>query len=166
MIEGCHMSAVWASVVAVVGTLLGSFTTYGFQRRNAIRAEDIARAERLRQERIAAYSECAGALADLRRGLVTLWLRKSDSGDTAAAYGEADRLGSLAHAAKLRLELVSARPEPLLDAAAAQVNDLIKAENLPDLRSRERAVEGALSAFIADAAARLLTDYHGGVSRR
>lgn len=69
-------------------------------------------------------------------------------------------------AAKLRLELVSARPEPLLDTATAQVNDLIKAENLTDLKSRERAVEGALSAFIADAAARLLTDYHGGVSRR
>ncbi len=152
------MSAVLTSLIAVAGTLLGSFTTYWFQRRNAIRAEDLARSERLRQERLTAYSEYAAALADLRRGQATLWLRTRDSGDTSAAHTEADRLGSTAHAAKLRLELVSARPEPLADAALNQVNTLLEAADLADLKTRERAFEAALSAFIQDAATRLLAD--------
>ncbi|WP_433759338.1 hypothetical protein [Nocardia sp. CA-135398] len=156
--QGQRMSAVLGSVVAVVGTLLGSFTTYRFQRRSALRVENLARSERLRQERMAAYSECAGALADLRRGQVTLWLRKRDSRATAPAYAEADRLGSAAHAARLRLELVSARPEPLVDAAFTRVHALIEAETETDLRAREAAFETAVSAFIQDAAARLLAD--------
>ena len=43
-----------------MGTLLGSTVTYVFQRVNAGRVEKFARDERLRQERIAAYSGFAG----------------------------------------------------------------------------------------------------------
>lgn len=156
------MTAVLGSVVAVVGTLLGSFTTYWFQRRTARKTEDLARSERLRQERMSAYADCAAAMSDLSRGLATLWLRRNDSADTAAAQAEADHLGSLATTAKLRLVLVSARPEPLADKAFNQVNDLLDAADIKDLKARERSVEMALSAFIQDAAARLLTDYRNG----
>lgn len=54
------MQGLLASVIAVVGTLLGSTVTYVFQRVNAGRVERFARDERLRQERIAAYSGFAG----------------------------------------------------------------------------------------------------------
>ncbi|MGX1806561.1 hypothetical protein ACWIGI_12660 [Nocardia sp. NPDC055321] len=160
------MNAALGSVIAVVGTLLGSCTTYWFQRRTAARAEVLARSERLRQERLAAYSEYAGALSDLRRGQVTLWLRKRDSRDTPAAYAEADRLGSVAHAAKLRLELVAARPEPLVDAAFTKVQDLLNADDPADLRQRENAFEAAVSAFVQDAAVRLLADYQSDLRGR
>lgn len=62
-----------ASVVAVVGTLLGSGITHFFQSRATDRSERFARAERLRQERIDAYCAYAGALLDYRRVLVHRW---------------------------------------------------------------------------------------------
>lgn len=67
------MEAVVASVVAVIGTLLGSGITHFFQSRAAERSEQFARAERLRQERIDAYCAYAGALLDYRRVLVHRW---------------------------------------------------------------------------------------------
>ncbi len=54
------MQGLLASVIAVVGMLLGSTVTFVFQRVNAGRVERFARDERLRQERIAAYSGFAG----------------------------------------------------------------------------------------------------------
>lgn len=62
-----------ASVVAVIGTLLGSGITHFFQSRATDRSERFARAERLRQERIDAYCAYAGALLDYRRVLVHRW---------------------------------------------------------------------------------------------
>jgi membrane protein YqaA with SNARE-associated domain len=77
--------AAWlTSLIAVIGTLLGSTITYLFQRSHAGRAEAVARSERLRQDRIVAYSEFAGTITELRRGVITLWfhrLRQSDLAD-------------------------------------------------------------------------------------
>ncbi|MEU5012952.1 hypothetical protein AB0G35_22140 [Streptomyces sp. NPDC021749] len=67
------MEALVASIVAVIGTLLGSGVTHLFQSRAAARSEHVARAERLRQERIDAYCAYAGALLDYRRVLVHRW---------------------------------------------------------------------------------------------
>lgn len=67
------MQGLLASVIAVVGTLLGSAVTYVFQRVNAGRVETFARDERLRQERIAAYSGFAEAITELRQGVISLW---------------------------------------------------------------------------------------------
>ncbi|WP_440107621.1 hypothetical protein [Streptosporangium sp. H16] len=64
------MSAALGSLIAVLGTLLGSFSTYLFQQRTAIRAEAVAREERLRQEHLAAYSEFASAVTELKRAVV------------------------------------------------------------------------------------------------
>jgi membrane protein YqaA with SNARE-associated domain len=48
------VDVLFASMIAVAGTLLGSTTTYIFQRLTAGRAEEFARNERLRQERLVA----------------------------------------------------------------------------------------------------------------
>ncbi|MEJ8650020.1 hypothetical protein WKI65_18455 [Streptomyces sp. MS1.AVA.3] len=74
------MEAVVASVVAVIGTLLGSGITHFFQNRAAERSEQFARAERLRQERIDAYCAYAGALLDYRRVLVHRWFVLHEEG--------------------------------------------------------------------------------------
>ncbi|MFC9241138.1 hypothetical protein ACFTZK_32465 [Streptomyces decoyicus] len=74
------MEAVVASVVAVIGTLLGSGITHFFQSRAAGRSEEFARAERLRQERIDAYCAYAGALLDYRRVLVHRWFVLHEEG--------------------------------------------------------------------------------------
>ncbi|MEU5594404.1 hypothetical protein [Streptomyces sp. NPDC020298] len=67
------MEAVAASVVAVLGTLLGAGITHRFQQRGAERTERFTREERLRQERMDAYCAFAGALLNYRRTVVHRW---------------------------------------------------------------------------------------------
>lgn len=88
----------------MVGTLLGSTVTYVFQRVNAGRVERFAHDERLRQERMAAYSGFAGAITELRRGVISLWfVRQRDDAarpELYAARTESDRLGAAADHAR------------------------------------------------------------------
>ncbi|MEU3526705.1 hypothetical protein AB0E62_23035 [Streptomyces sp. NPDC038707] len=67
------MASVIASATAVLGTLLGSALTLAFQRHTTDRSHRFTRHEKLRQERLGAYSAYAGALVDYRRCLVHLW---------------------------------------------------------------------------------------------
>lgn len=149
------MSALYASLIAVFGTLLGSLSTYLFQARSAARAEASARTERLRQDRLAACSEFAAAITALKAAVVAAWLRREDPDDHSAARAEADRLGSLAESARFRLLLVSGRPEPLADAAFRSVGTLRSASDLSALKEAESEFEAAVSAFLLDAAERI-----------
>ncbi|MFI8220218.1 hypothetical protein [Streptomyces sp. NPDC085932] len=67
------METIIASGIAVLGTLLGSGITLAFQQRNTDRSQQFTRREKLRQERLDAYSAYAGALVNYRRCLVHLW---------------------------------------------------------------------------------------------
>ncbi|MEU4931903.1 hypothetical protein AB0G54_36280 [Streptomyces yokosukanensis] len=67
------METIIASAIAVLGTLLGSGLTMAFQRRAADMSHQFTRREKLRQERLDAYSVYAGALVNYRRCLVHLW---------------------------------------------------------------------------------------------
>ncbi|MFF4132251.1 hypothetical protein ACFY1B_12045 [Streptomyces mirabilis] len=67
------METIIASAIAVLGTLLGSGITLAFQQRTTDRSHHFARREKLRQERLDAYSAYAGALINYRRCLVHLW---------------------------------------------------------------------------------------------
>ncbi|MFF5372043.1 hypothetical protein [Streptomyces sp. NPDC013187] len=67
------METIIASGIAVLGTLLGSGITLAFQQRTADRGHQFTRQEKLRQERLDAYSAYAGALVNYRRCLVHLW---------------------------------------------------------------------------------------------
>ncbi|MFB6936083.1 hypothetical protein [Streptomyces chartreusis] len=67
------METIIASGIAVLGTLLGSGITLAFQQRATDRSNQFTRRERLRQERLDAYSAYAGALVNYRRCLVHLW---------------------------------------------------------------------------------------------
>lgn len=151
------VSAVYASLIAVFGTLLGSVSTYLFQQRTAVRAEVSACEERLRQERLAACGAFATAVTELKRGVVAAWLRRSDPGEHRLALAEADRLGAFAEAARFRLLLVSGRPEPLAGAAFAHMDTLGSAAGLAELKAAEADFEAAVSAFILDASERLAT---------
>jgi len=149
------VSAVYASLIAVFGTLLGSLSTYLFQARSAARAEASARAERLRQDRLAACSEFAAAITKLKAAVVGAWLRREDPDQHRAARAEADRLGSLAESARFRLLLVSGRPEPLADATFGFMATLRSASDLPALKEAESEFEAAVSAFLVDASDRI-----------
>ncbi|GAB7187769.1 hypothetical protein ATKI12_7600 [Kitasatospora sp. Ki12] len=151
------MSAVLGTLLAVAGALLGSLGTHLLQQRAAVRAEARARQELLRQERLAAYSGFAAAVTELKRAVVAGWLRRSDPVAHEPALAEADRLGALAETARFRLLLVSGRPEPLADAAFASAGALRGAADRDELAAREGEFEASVTAFIADAAARLAT---------
>jgi hypothetical protein len=71
------VSAFAASLIAVDGPFLGSFSTCWFQQRAARRSETVARQERLRLDRLTACSEFAAAVSDLRRSVVAVWFRKN-----------------------------------------------------------------------------------------
>lgn len=70
------MVAIWTSVVAVGGTLLGAVLTHLFQRLTAARTERFSRSEALRQERTATYSSFAAAAEEYRHGQAGRWYRR------------------------------------------------------------------------------------------
>ncbi|MCU7826602.1 hypothetical protein [Kitasatospora sp. DSM 101779] len=152
------MDTVFAGLVAVLGTLVGSVSTHLFQRRTARRAETAARTERLRQERLAAYSEFAAAANELKRGLITAWFRRRDEPRDEAAHRaaqtEADRLGALAETARFRLHLVA--DDPGVNRLAATVlgatAGLHRAADRQQIIRLEREFEAAVDAFLAAAA--------------
>ncbi len=93
------MEAIWTSVVAVVGTLLGSVITHAFQRQASRRSEAFARSEALRQERMATYSAFAEAAEQYRHGQADRWYRKKAEPEGEAflvARDEAHRLRTVA----------------------------------------------------------------------
>jgi hypothetical protein len=153
------MSTVLTSLVAIVGTLLGSLSTYVFQQRIAARAKVEAREERLRQERVAAYSAYATAITELKRGAIAAWFQRADLEGPAfrAAIAESDRLGAVAEAARFRLRLLDqdADLSALADAAFGQISTFKEAADRTELRGCEAAFEAAVGDFIAAAAARL-----------
>lgn len=63
----------WASVIAVVGTLLGSVTAYMLQQRTARTDRADMRRHEERRDRIAAVTALTVALADHRRAM---WVRE------------------------------------------------------------------------------------------
>src|SRR5215471_18592766 len=139
------VTAVYASLIAVFGTLLGSVSTYLLQQRGAAQAEASKHKERLRQDRLAACIEFATAVNELKRGVVAAWLRRKRPAAHRAAVAEADRLGSLAEAARFRLLLVSGQPEPLADAAFGYMGTLRNARHLSALKVTEVDFEAAVS---------------------
>lgn len=98
------------SIVAVVGTLLGSLATHYFQRRNRADAERFERNERLRQERVSAYTAFGGALVNLRRAQMDRWFaihNQRDGADPEALRYETYRLRTNALEAHFRVQLVT-----------------------------------------------------------
>jgi len=111
------------SIVAVVGTLLGAVVTHYFQRRNRADAEHFERSERLRQERLSAYTTFGGALVNLRRAHMDRWYATNDQrdgADTEALRYETYRLYTTAQEALFRVQLVT-EPGELVDLGRAAI---------------------------------------------
>src|SRR4051794_36084131 len=148
------VSAVLVSLIAVAGTLLGSLSTYLFQRRTAMHAETVARNERLRQDRLAACGTFAAAITDVKRAVITAWFRRNDHDDEwLAAMTEADRMGAAAEGAHLRMSLLTDDPDlhRSADAVSAQIAVLRAATDKAQLEGREAEFAAAREAFIAAA---------------
>ena len=154
------VNAFLTGLIGVAATLLGSFTTYLFQSRAAERSQAFEREERFRQEQLDAAAVFAGAMTELKRGLVTLWFyrqRGAETADYLAARVEGDRLGASAEAARFRVQLVAGDPRlvRLADAAFSAVGAISGSADRDELSERENDFELAVTAFIHAASRRL-----------
>ncbi|MFI7503648.1 hypothetical protein ACIBVL_35275 [Streptomyces sp. NPDC049687] len=140
------METIIASGIAVLGTLLGSGITLAFQQRTTDRSHQFTRREKLRQERLDAYSAYAGALVNYRRCLVHLWFCEHEQPppeDADAVRIRAYDLRSNAQEALFRVQMLT-DDETLSRAAEdllADVTALSKTDSrteLDDARVRTR----------------------------
>ncbi|MEU9122828.1 hypothetical protein AB0C96_23690 [Streptomyces sp. NPDC048506] len=147
------MDAVLASVVAVVGTLTGSWVTYSFQRRSAERAERVRGQELLRQERIAACSAFIGILMEYRKNLYFRWRLKDEAAPEEQRMRERDetyRLRAEAEHVLARVRLVTddAALMRLASEALRVPSSLRHAVDRADLVGRRDEVERVHDEFV------------------
>jgi hypothetical protein len=154
------MGSITASIIAVVGTLMGSCITHVFQRRSAARTDSANHQEQRRQEQLSACSAFMGALMEYRRCLYFRWRLKEDRApEEQQAQERADsyRLHSAAEQALVRMHLVTKDAE-LVSLAEQALNapDLLRhAVDITDLVTRRDEVERIHNDFV-DAVARTL----------
>ncbi|MFG2135455.1 hypothetical protein [Streptomyces sp. NPDC048650] len=155
------MEAVVASVVAVVGTLLGAGVTQLFQTRATERSERIAREERLRQERIDAYCAYAGALLDYRRVLVHRWFVVHEDDrcdeDSPALREEVYKTRYTAQEAMFRAQMVTDDAQVLTrsEQVMADVTELHWAADRDTLTALRATTRQGIRDFIAATAPRV-----------
>ncbi|WP_129788648.1 hypothetical protein [Promicromonospora panici] len=131
------MEIIVTSVVAVVGTLLGSLATHYFQRRNRADAERFQRNERLRQERVSAYTAFGGALGNLRRTSKDRWYAihdQRDGADPEMLRYETYRLYTTALEALFRVQLITESGE-LIELGRQALDDVDRIK--PNLEREE-----------------------------
>jgi hypothetical protein len=155
------MTAVLTSLTAILGTLLGALATHVFQRSANRQARDFAARQQLRADRMAAYSDFAGAIAEYRRGQLDRWHRRHEDPESPAAFdarAESYRLRAAAQHALFRVELVAGDTH-LIEAARQAYEltvDVHKAPARDALGPAGDRARQALHAFVTLAAA----DFH------
>ncbi|PAZ13482.1 hypothetical protein CLM62_24250 [Streptomyces sp. SA15] len=147
------MEAIAASVIAVVGTLLGVTVTHYFQGRALKRTEGFARDERLRQERLQAYSAYAGALVSYRRVLVARWSYEHEPGhedDNRAAQARSDDLRSQAEQTLFRVEMLAGGDEIRRQAREAfkKVSEVHKTDDACEHRRRRAQTNALIQSYV------------------
>ncbi|MFD0317293.1 hypothetical protein [Streptomyces flavalbus] len=113
------MAGVLSALIAVLGTLLGVAVSHLFQQRSAAREQVFMAQQQLRGERMAVYSDFAGALTEFRRGQHDRWHRRDEDPDGDAHFEarvEAYRLRGVALHALFRVQLIASGPV-VVDAA-------------------------------------------------
>ncbi|MER6146206.1 protein kilB [Streptomyces sparsogenes] len=146
----------WSSIIAVVGTLLGSAVAYVLQQRAGRIERAEARTEARRRDRLAAVTALVAALADHRRAM---WVREDlrMTGDAPEAYAAA-RADSHATRAAITAPLTTVAilaPElaGAAEDAARAVYALRGASDPEVLSARRQAAIEAADRLVAAAAA-------------
>ncbi|WP_367322361.1 hypothetical protein [Streptomyces sp. HUAS ZL42] len=150
------MEAVAASVIAVLGTLLGAGVTHGFQSRAAARTERFMRDEKLRQERLDAYCAYAAALVNYRRALVHRWFCEHEGRsqeEITQARMQGYDLRSVANEALFRVQML-APDETLVERtwqALWQIDQVHKAADRAELDERRDTTRTLVTEFVTTA---------------
>lgn len=163
--EGCiklqpallrSVESLLTSLVAVVGTLLGVAASQVVQLRTAARSEKFQRAERLRQDRMAAVKSLAQALHEYRRGQGERWhhgRREWDGPEAVAARMESYRLGGAAREALSQAVLLFNEGDVRGARAAFELaSGMHLAEDLAQLNEWDAAVREAIDSYLTEIA--------------
>jgi hypothetical protein len=148
------MDGILTALIAVIGTLLGSIVTYQFQVRSSYRAEQVTFRQQLRSERMAIYSDFAGAITAYRRGEHDRWNRKNEDPGSPAyleARMETYQLRSVALHSLFRVQLITDR-ETLLNQAWRTYHltgNIHRAANAAEQKSFGDEARDALEHFIS-----------------
>jgi hypothetical protein len=148
------MQAVLSALIAVVGTLLGSITTYRFQRTSTERAEVLADKRQLRSERLNLYSDFSGAIFEFRRAQSDWWYARNRNPEDARTRDiqlEAYRLRGMAHHALLRVQLITTNEELVSKAKSAYdlTTFIMRSDSSSEQNTRSAEALDALENFIA-----------------
>lgn len=143
-----------SALIAVLGTLLGSTVAYLFQRRSAERTESFTHRQQLRAERMAAYSDFAGAVTEYRRSQYDCWHRKNEDPDSTAtseARLESYRLKGVAQRELFRVRLIASSTTVVEAARNAfeAASRLHNASDKTELRGNGNAAKEILERFIS-----------------
>lgn len=147
------MESLIAAAIAILGTLAGSVVNHLLQSRSANRSQAFARAERLREQRLAAYGDFAKVIMEYRRAEFARWdCANQQQPDLARqeARTESYRVRGDAWHAMFRVGFLSDDPR-LVEAAAALVGstaELHDAVTEEDLRARGAQVREELRRFV------------------
>ncbi|MER5549830.1 hypothetical protein ABT072_47430 [Streptomyces sp. NPDC002589] len=147
------MNAIVTSVIAVLGTLLGSTVTHVFQQRSARRTERNARKERLRQERLEVFGTYAGLLVDFRQAMLHHWFcvhEGRDADDEVALRKRSFELRSSTQHALFQLQLITDEPGLIAVAVDAftAVGKIDRAEDRADVIVRRDGTRDLIDAFV------------------
>lgn len=147
------METIIASGIAVLGTLLGSGITLAFQQRTTDRSQQFTRREKLRQERLDAYSAYAGALINYRRCLVHLWFCEHGQPppeDPSVVRVRAYDLRSSAQEALFRVQMLTDDEalSEVAEAVLADVTALPKTDSRTELDQRRAMTRDHISRLV------------------
>jgi hypothetical protein len=147
------VNAILTSLIAVLGTLLGSTATHVFQQRTARRAELLARQERLRRERLDAYSGYAGLLVSFRQAMLHHWFcvhEDTDAEEEVALRRRSFETRSQAQHALFQVQLIT-DDGSLADLAAEafrQIGKIDRARDRKDVTERRDLTQTLIGDFV------------------
>ncbi|NYE38007.1 hypothetical protein F4692_003152 [Nocardioides cavernae] len=146
-----------------MGTLAGASLTFLFQRINASRAEEAARAERLRERRIAAYASFAEKLMEWRRtqvirSSIPLQSVQPSIPEVDAVKDENRRARAAAWTAFYQVKLVvdDSDLDDLARAALEATRNMKRAKTKRDINAAGDEVRARLEGFLIPAAAQII----------
>ena len=143
------MESVYISLIAVAGTLLGSAMTYVLQNRQLDRSASAATTERLRQERITAYSVFLEAMTAFGAHQILRWMARQEQGaespETSAARVTNHEARAVARTAHYRLMLITDSAS-VIRSAEALMEATLAIVDAPDRESLQRSIESTRTA--------------------
>ena len=147
------MQTVLTSLVAVCATVVGAVLSYLFQKSTTQRSEQFNRSERLRQDKITAYSRFAETVMSFRIAQYDRWSRRNEdrhSDQYVTARLESRRLRAAAWHALYHVRLLTDEENVWKRASAAMelAVAIDEADGLEDLRTRGEQTRYAVEEFI------------------